>query len=125
MSPELGIRMRRATRLIHMDDAFDIGIMAHHSAESVTGGHYLCFAMSSEERISSGKWGGNKELWTAGGRKPPTKKPSKTIPEEERKEKEGSHLDLRYLVYSCCKVVWKCSDEYRVEFNARRHSGKK
>ncbi|GIY94998.1 hypothetical protein CEXT_635861 [Caerostris extrusa] len=42
MSPELGIRMRRATRLIHMDDAFDIGIMAHHSAR-VDGGHYFVF----------------------------------------------------------------------------------
>ncbi|GIZ05183.1 hypothetical protein CEXT_456031 [Caerostris extrusa] len=66
MSPELGIRMRRATRLIHMDDAFDIGIMAHHSAR-VDGGHYFVFRNVLGREDFFGKWGGNRELWTAGG----------------------------------------------------------
>ncbi|GIY18839.1 hypothetical protein CDAR_70091 [Caerostris darwini] len=102
--------------------------------------------MSSEERISSGKWGGNRELWTAGGkclcliarnssflrlgplhfttdaamnfstsRSRAANKLSKTMPEEERKKKKRRFTSwiFRYLVYSCCKVVWKCSDEYR------------
>ncbi|GIY02636.1 hypothetical protein CEXT_113451 [Caerostris extrusa] len=31
----------------------------------------------------------------------------------KKKEKWFTSWIFRYLVYSCCKVVWKCSDEYR------------
>ncbi|GIY44003.1 hypothetical protein CEXT_93901 [Caerostris extrusa] len=31
---------------------------------------------------------------------------------KKRKERFPSWI-FRYFVYSCCKVVWKCSDEYR------------
>ncbi|GIZ05184.1 hypothetical protein CEXT_456041 [Caerostris extrusa] len=33
--------------------------------------------------------------------------------EEKKKKRRFTSWILRYLVYSCCKVVWKCSDEYR------------
>ncbi|GIY94999.1 hypothetical protein CEXT_635871 [Caerostris extrusa] len=38
---------------------------------------------------------------------------SKTMPVEKKKEKRFTSWIFRYLVYTRCKAVWKCSDEYR------------
>ncbi|GIY70311.1 hypothetical protein CDAR_564301 [Caerostris darwini] len=41
---------------------------------------------------------------------------SKTMPKKKKKKRRKRRFAswiFRYLVYNCCKVVWKCSDEYR------------
>ncbi|GIY70539.1 hypothetical protein CEXT_668921 [Caerostris extrusa] len=35
------------------------------------------------------------------------------MPKKKKKRKRFTSWIFRYLVYNCCEVVWKCSDEYR------------